>query len=82
MTWLRKLMFWRRKSLPRADLTDIVSETLRRRSTHIAASIQRNNPLFQALCSHDWKVEEGQDLMLPGIPWFKCSKCGKRENTV
>lgn len=31
---------------------------------------------------HDWEVEDGQDMLAPGIPWFKCQRCGKRENTV
>jgi len=34
------------------------------------------------LGGHDWHVEDGQDLLQPGIPWFRCSRCGKRENTV
>lgn len=41
--------------------------------------------IMQFLCGlwgHDWEVEDGQDLLQPGIPWFKCNRCGKRENTL
>lgn len=32
---------------------------------------------------HDWEVEDGQDLLQSsGIPWFKCKRCGNRENTL